>query len=382
MLSFYEMNCLLEKANKATKTVSEASEAMQKRLAAIAAAQKSAKPAELEAPTPPQAAVAPQAAPAATPLKSTEPPKSMGGTSPNEPGTAAHQDNFQKNIIDRGREGIRPANHKAQPNQADNGNERDTEAIAIFNNMLISDNSGPSQRGLTAMAISDLKMPYQVPEGKFEIGVTSRGKHARTDNELIMPLRDIKRLMFKVSSYTKNDKGSSGYGTSVSLRQALAKNWDSKKGLNPIILRALQFEKYFLSPDLVGQTLAPTGLTAKLAEKAGPPVTSTGTEGASSSVGLIGASADLDGKALKYILAVADAKGFGDFFKRDNSNPNDPKITILSPSELGAKNDPRKQIGSMSDRINSKFGSPAPQEECNQWMDMMDVLEHWNFKNS
>jgi hypothetical protein len=393
MLSFYEMNCLLEKANKSNKTVSEASEAMKQRLAAIAAAQKAkstAKPAELESPTPPQAAAAPQQAPAASPvtspLKSTEPPKSMGGTSPNEPGTAAHTANFEKNIIDRGREGIRPANHKAQPNQADNGSERDTEAIAMFNNMLISDNSGPSQRGLTAMAVADLKMPYQVPEGKFEIGTMSRGKQARADNELIMPLRDIKRLMFKVSSYTKNDKGSSGYGTSVNLRQALAKGWDSRKGINPIILRALQFEKYFLSPDLVGQTLPPTGLIAQLSKKAGPPTTSTGTEGAASSVGLQGASADLDGKALKYIIAVADAKGFGDFFKRDNSNPNDPKITILSPSELGSQNDPAKKfrhIGSMADRINSKFGSaPAPQEECNQWMDMMDVLEHWNFKNS
>jgi hypothetical protein len=236
------------------------------------------------------------------------------------------------------------------------------------------------------MAIADLKMPYQVPEGKFEIGTMSRGNQARGEGELIMPLKDIKRLMFKVSSYTKSDKGSSGYGTSVNLRQALVKGWDSKKGINPIILRALQFEKYFLSPDLVGQTLPPTGLIAQLAQKAGPPATSTGTEGAASSVGLQGASADLDGKALKYILAVADAKGFGDFFKRDDSNPNDPKITILSPSELGAQNNPHKKsmhMGSMTDRMNSKFGSaPAPQEECNQWMDMMDVLEHWNFKNS
>ena len=383
MLSFYEMNCLLEKANKSTKTVSEASDAMNRHLAAIAAAQSSAKPAELETPTPTQAAVAPQQAPANISVKSNEPPKSMGGTSPNEPGTAAHDDNFQKNVTDRGREGIRPSNHKAQPNQADNGNENFTENLAMFNNMLNSSSQGPSQRGLTAMAMADLKMPYQVPAGRFEIAANmSRGDYAKgkTDNiaELVMPVRDIIRLMKEVSKYSFDKKGGNGYKMGKSLKQVLSSSWDSADAPNSVILRALQFEKFFLSPDIVGKPMSITELGAILAKKAGPPSNFNGAEKVSVLADPQTASQNMDLEALNYILKIADKKGFGQFFNRDNSNPSDPKITVMSPSELGEKN---HVMGRVADRVNSRFGSPAPKEECNQWMDMMDMLEHWNFKH-
>lgn len=383
MLSFYEMNCLLEKANKSTKTVSEASEAMRQRLAAIAAAQSSAKPAELEAPTPHQAAVPPQQAPVNSPVKSMEPAKSMGGSSPNEPGTAAHQANFQTNVIDRNREGIRPSNHKAQPNQADNGAENFTEKLAMFNNMLNSSSQGPSQRGLTAMAMADLKLPYQVPDGKFEIAANmSRGDQARGKTneveELVMPVRDIIRLMKEVSKYSFDKKGGNGYRMGKSLKQVLSSGWDSADAPNSVILRALQFEKFFLSPDIVGKPMSITELSEILAKKAGPPSNFTGAETASVGANVQWASANIDQGALNYILKIADTKGFGQFFNRDNSNPSDPKITVMSPSELGEKN---HVMGSMADRMSTKFGSPAPKEECNQWMDMMDMLEHWNFKH-
>lgn len=383
MLSFYEMNCLLEKANKSTKTVSEASDAMSRHLAAIAAAQSSAKPAELEAPTPAQEDVPP-----ANPYLADRPAKipatSIGGTSPNEPGTAAHLDNFQTNFIDRGREGIRQGNHKAQPNQADNGVDKFTDKLIRYNGILAND---VSLRGLTAMAIADLGLPYKVPEGKFEIAANmSRAEYAKgnTDEfaELVMKQEHIVQLMGKVYEYTKGDKGGGGYKMASDFKKELTKNWDSKKGFNQIILRALQFERHFLDKEIVLKPMSATKLAAALASKAGAPSNFNGAEKVSVLADPQTASQNMDLEALNYILKIADKKGFGQFFERDYSNPSDPIITILDPHKAGQKGGGGQVFGSTTDRMNSKFGSaPAPQEECNQWMDMMDMLEHWNFKH-
>lgn len=347
MLTFYEMCCFLEK-RKNKKIDESITPEMRAKLLALqqqkqgtnAPPLQSASPHKIEAPIP-----------SATAKPSDVPP--------NDPSSPI----FKKQFNAMKQQDVAPTSAKAQPNVADGSNEKLTEKIAMFNNMLISDQWGPSQQGLTAMAVKDLKLPYKIPDGKFEIGVTSRGAQAR-EQEVIMPIQDIMKVMSMVSRYTKGEGGEK-IGRHSSFKQALVRKWGVKPGVRYLILRALDFEKHLMASDITDQPTTIQGLADSLAAKVGP------AEGNVKDTDVVG-----------YIIDTAMKNGFGHFFhvEGDLKDPN-TGVAVKSLGKAGTvdnRND-GGMIGSSSDRVKSLFGRKAEQAEQDEWLKVSEALDYWQF---
>lgn len=380
MLSFFELNNILEKNRKRHQDINEVSDDLIKKLEALKS--KFAKPAKPQAGQPTQIdtpAPVPANPPAVPPRRTRPPvpsaPAKNTSLSPNDPQSPEFASHFEKDILDRDRQGIKMSSPKAQSNTAskdvkDERLARDAENVQIFNNMLISNDHGPSQRALVAMAVHDLKLPYEIPDGPFELATMSRGSQARA-NEVIMPTRDIMRIMRKVNDYTRVDKGREGYGQNLSFKQALAQHWDKLPNFNPVIRRSLELERNILHPQVVGQEMSLSDLANAVGEITGNP------------------QPELDARATSYLIRTALDNGFGHFFDV-KGNPRDPNtiVRVKSPSEAGTidhRDDgtmkPRShRIGNALDRAKSAWGAPQqpPKSEANEWMDVMDMMEHWN----
>lgn len=383
MLSFYEMNNLLEK-QKAQRNLQEAElsaeqmarlKAVQARVAAKkqqAQIEPAAAPAPRAAAAPPAAAPAP--APAAAPAaQASAPAGPKTHLSPNDPSHPEYTDRFEKNVIARDRHGIKPNSHKAQGKtasglQSDERVAQMADRIMSFNTLLMNDKWGPSQRGLTALAIQELKLPYEVPEYPFEIGTQSRGSAAKGE-ELIMPKNDLFKVMQKVASYSP-ESASGGVPTHMTLRHAIASGWGTEP--KDKVLRALEFERNIMKPQIVGRTMSIQELADELANMSG------GTQFAG---GLGPAGALNDVEVVKYLIGMANKHGFGHFFDIQGD-----KVRVKSPREAGEIDDrddggmpkPKKRIGRASDNLRAMFGQ-SEHTETSGWMDIMESMEHWNF---
>ncbi len=367
MLSFYEMNCLLEKQRAEQNNVLETaiSPELKQKLLAMQAA-RSGKPAQMEPATPntapPAVASAPASpAPAAAPApvakpKNALPPELTGNASPNEPGSDDYTARFDKKFNSPGniKPGIKPSSSKAQMNTASQTGAaervaKNAERLMQFNNFLAS----PSYQGLTAMAIAELKMPYKVPEGRFEIAIDhTRGPSSNAAEELIMSRQDFLAIIKKVSSYVSSDKGEGNVSAGVTLRTKLSEQW-GKPGTQGIVLRAMQFENRLMSPEIVNKVTTIenlAGLLARICDQPTRPVDEVA--------------------ALKFLIKTANDVGYGHFFEISGD-----KIRIKSTAEASQVAD-GKEIGSKYDNVKSKFGE-ATEAQSTEWMNVMNLLEHW-----
>lgn len=381
MLSFYEMNCLLEEQKRGQDTVNEAlSPEMRQKI--LAMRQSKGVPAQVDMPTPtptpeapavdPAASAAPAPAPAA-PAKRALPPSVRAnlGQDVNDPSSDAYKAQFNSKFQDAGKMGYKPGSSKTLNTNAtgrmeDNISDRETELVEKFNKFL----ADPSYQGFVAMAISDLKMPYKVPEGRFEIGRQDRNNGTE---QLVVPSKsDLMAILSKAMSYPKVQMDGEMVSGGKPFKMVISEKWNADPRMRYTVLRAMQMENFIQAPEVVNTQTTMGNLAALLGKRAGRKPFLGGLESPEPIE---------DVTVLGWLIKVAQSSDFGHFFEvnGDLSNPQTP-VRIRSTAEASKTAAPGSgsKIGSTSDRIRAKFGQ-QPKTEASEWMDVMDLMEHWGF---
>lgn len=410
MLSFYEFNCLLDTHRKAAPKLNEAGlspeqiaqiklrqDAIKKKVAQSKAgkvepttpaptegepkptfagnqpAPKAPKPAanpsvlaKADAPAAP-APEAPATPAAAKPLKRNVSPDV------NDPSAAdrlGRVDQLHQQAVNQGTSGTRVNSSRAMSAVPTNKSKditthRSAELISNFNSYLNS----VTFQVLTQMAVAELGLPYQIPEGKFRVSTVPEPKSL--DNVVVMQKPDLLKVIRKVLNYTKQEKGDTGYGTNVSYRQALVKPYSHDESARDVLLRTLQFEGQLHNPAVIGKPMT----IAQLAHTLG---------GLAVKGGLENPNANNDVDIVSYMIETAQKNGFGKFFQV-NGDLNDPntQVTVVPLDKLSGAGD------SFGTKLDKAIGSAQPQaapqpklagaNESTDWMSIVESMEHWGF---
>lgn len=358
MLSFFELNEILEKA---AKKVNEAGEPAKKPVTLddiFGNLKKNSKPVTVE----PPAGIPPNLTHAElikVPSQSSQPLSDRNSGDINDPNSA----NFHNRNL---RTGMKPTSSKSMQTTASDSKAAKRMAFAAdqiskFNQYLQS----PSYRAATRLIITELGLgsKYHLPFGKFTLSNTKTQKDYEDHGDgmdskevVIDNLTDLMKIIRGVNDYLSGQgEGDSGYGESLDFRQAISSGWDSTEQMNDLIDRALQFERVMHTKGIAGVSTTVENLAKMLASKA-------------KSGGLNIYPDEYDVQALNYLISMAEKHGFNHFFRKSGSN-----IEIVPLEQLGRGEDPLAQIDK------SRYPNPVRDQnaQSNEWADLSEALEHW-----
>lgn len=409
MLSFYEMNRLLEKAQKATKKLNEAAPTdVAQRLAAIIAKRKGQAPAQAAAapqaapaaaqpvtmePPLPEPAATPPAAPAqaAAPVKKGVSPAAKGERAPIVADKADINDPTRKtyNPRLRGAKGgaIAPAqSHQMAPYGTDNKDAqrsaRLADKLAKFNSVM---QNYPTMRWLTAIELQKLKrrgVPIddqgQVdPNVPFVIttkGVKGFAGHGKDMKQiLVSDPAQLVEIMNNVRSFFGGEAAQNK--AAMATMQKIIEPAMGNLNLMDLVGRALEFQRALPKTGLQGKQMPLQDLAKALAAK-------------SLSGGTSRPDPLLDVQALAHLIKTT---GNELFQVQQGGDPKNPMVTVGGGAMGGA---PAAAAGDQGAALKAKVramaakrkqapaggAAPAtPTAESNGWAEIMGLMEHWGF---